>query len=161
MKAQHLIIGGLLATAVTVSVLSENLDSSTLAARKPLQQHMQLQATPSAIEDDADPVKQIEKSNPAIVNKRVEPEKCVFKTSFEGVGLEDGFYYKIPGKVMASIDEGLEWLENAQNKDGGWGAGSHGMQGVLDPHVESDPATTAMVAMALQRNGTTLQNGQY
>ena len=50
----------------------------------------------------------------------------------------------------------------AQNQNGGWGAGSHSRQDITDPHaVSADPATTAMVSMALLRSGTTLTEGKY
>lgn len=53
-------------------------------------------------------------------------------------------------------------MARAQHNNGGWGAGSHARQDILDPHaVNADPATTAMVAMALLRTGTTLQSGEY
>ncbi len=58
--------------------------------------------------------------------------------------------------------EGLRWMAQAQNQDGGWGAGSHYNQQVMDPHaVKSDPATTAMVAMALLRCQNTPTSGEY
>ncbi len=161
MKTHHFVIGGLLVTAVTVSVLSENIQSSPPVSRNIIPE---VQPQPAEPLISALPAKEeaILKKDPVVVSKSVEPEKCVFKTAFEGVGLEDGFYYKIPGKIVASINEGLDWLESAQNRDGGWGAGSHSRQDVRDPHaVQSDPATTAMVAMALQRNGTTLKEGKY
>src|SRR5688572_21575052 len=153
MKTQLLIIGGLLISAMTVSVLSENLNSKVIPTKKTA-------ATPTLQKAD-DPMamhtvttSKSDLDDPKIITKSAEPEKCIFKTAFEGVGLEDGFYYKIPGKVVASMDKGLDWLESAQNRDGGWGAGSHGRQDIRDPHaVKSDPATTAMVAMALQRSG--------
>ena len=161
MKTHHFVIGGLLATAVTISVLSETIQSSA----PPRQQLPVLQPTtgPAIVNSPEEPpVQPAPEKDPVIADKSVTPEKCVFKTAFEGVGIEEGFYYKIPGKVMSSIDKGLDWLESAQNRDGGWGAGSHSRQDVRDPHaVKSDPATTAMVAMALQRNGTTLKQGDY
>ena len=70
--------------------------------------------------------------------------------------------YKTPEKVQASIDRGLSWIARAQNEKGGWGAGSHSRQDITDPHaVAADPATTAMVSMALLRSGTTLTKGEY
>ncbi len=92
-----------------------------------------------------------------------EPEKgCVFNTT---MGIENSKEYakhKTPEKVVKSIDEALAWMSMAQHKDGGWGAGSHARQGVIDPHaVEPDPATTSMVGMALLRNGTTLESGTF
>jgi len=53
-------------------------------------------------------------------------------------------------------------MAEAQQKNGGWGAGSHYRQREMDPHaVDADPATTSMVGMALLRNGTTLDKGEY
>lgn len=60
------------------------------------------------------------------------------------------------------LENSLEWLANAQAADGGWGAGLHSAQNVRDPHaVSTDPATTALAAMALLRSGSTLSNGPY
>ena len=70
--------------------------------------------------------------------------------------------YKTPESVQRSIDRGLSWMVQAQNKNGGWGAGSHSRQDVFDPHaVATDPATTAMVSMALLRSGSTLTSGEF
>ncbi|HIA12761.1 MAG TPA: hypothetical protein EYN69_11935 [Flavobacteriales bacterium] len=87
---------------------------------------------------------------------------CVFNTVF---GLESSKFnssYKTPAKVETSIGVGLVWIAKAQQTNGGWGAGSHSRQDILDPHaVNADPATTAMVAMALMRSGSTVLSGQY
>lgn len=70
--------------------------------------------------------------------------------------------FKTPEKVEASIKKGLSWMDKAQAPDGGWGAGSHARQDVMDPHaVTSDPATTALVAMALLRTDNDLERGAY
>lgn len=99
---------------------------------------------------------------PANDKKPAGPAKCVFKTAFEGEGITDNMIHPIPEKVVRSMDRGLDWMEKAQQNDGGWGAGSNTRQDVRDPHaVPSDPATTAMVAMALQRSGNTLNTGAY
>lgn len=90
------------------------------------------------------------------------PRGCVFKTVFE-----DQFSFLENNEqrqkgTEASIDSGVEWLVRAQNDNGGWGAGSHYQQNVLDPKaVSTDPATTAMSAMALLRTGSTLSGGHY
>lgn len=74
----------------------------------------------------------------------------------------DHSVYKTPEKVQLSIDRALSWIVNAQNQNGAWGAGSHSRQDIVDPHaVAADPATTAMVSMALLRSGTTLTEGKY
>lgn len=87
---------------------------------------------------------------------------CVFKTVF-GEEPSDSFYiYKTPGKVTTSISDALEWMEKAQFESGGWGAGSNSRQGIMDPHaVPADPATTAMVCMALLRCDNTPTEGKY
>lgn len=95
--------------------------------------------------------------------KSVELEKgCVFNSMMGIENTEDYAKHKTPEKVVKSIDEALAWMSMAQHKDGGWGAGSHSRQGVMDPHaVQADPATTSMVGMALLRNGSTLSKGEY
>lgn len=90
------------------------------------------------------------------------PKGCVFRTVFGEESSDSSFRFKTPQRVEASLDRGLEWIIRAQNQNGGWGAGSHARQEVMDPHaVPADPATTSMVAMALLRNGTTLTKGEY
>jgi hypothetical protein len=70
--------------------------------------------------------------------------------------------FKTPEKVEAAIKKGLEWTGKAQANDGGWGAGTHYNQQVMDPHaVTSDPATTSLVAMSLLRTDNTLDKGEY
>lgn len=87
------------------------------------------------------------------------PRGCVFKTVFED---QYSFSEQRQKGTEASIDSGVEWLVTAQNANGGWGAGSHYQQNVLDPKaVNTDPATTAMSAMALLRTGSTLSGGPY
>ena len=89
------------------------------------------------------------------------PQGCVFKTIFGEEASLPGDY-PTPERVRQAIDRGLDWIMTAQQLNGGWGAGSHHRQDVLDPHaVQTDPATTAMVAMALLRTGSTLSSGQY
>jgi len=158
MKTNHLIITCLLVTSGLAFFSGRNLNgiASKTTISKPVTPAVSASIIPEKVEKK--PALQPE---PAIVKVKTEPG-CVFKTAFEGEGLDKGFYYKIPGKVMASINHGLDWISEAQQKDGGWGAGSHSRQNVLDPHaVKSDPATTAMVAMAIQRSGSNLQQGKY
>ena len=70
--------------------------------------------------------------------------------------------FQTPEIVEASIKKGLEWMEKAQSNDGGWGAGTHARQDIIDPHaVPSDPATTALVAMSLLRTDNDLEKGTY
>ena len=92
-------------------------------------------------------------------------QPCIMKTFF---GLEEPDWSKnsdgnvSSSLVEASLKKGMEWIKDAQGNDGGWGAGTHARQDILDPHsVPSDPATTALVGMALLRNGNTLQKGDY
>jgi hypothetical protein len=92
----------------------------------------------------------------------VPPKGCVFRTVMGEESSEGQSKYKTPEKVLAAVEHGLAWLKTAQNDNGGWGAGSHYRQEVMDAHaVEADPATTAMVAMAMLRSGTTLTTGKY
>ncbi len=90
------------------------------------------------------------------------PPGCVFKTVFEGEGLDPNFTVKTPAEVLTSQDKAFGWMVNAQNQDGGFAAGTHARQDVMDPHAaQSDPATTAMVSMALLRAGSTPTDGRF
>jgi hypothetical protein len=92
----------------------------------------------------------------------VPPKGCVFRTIMGEESSDSNSIYKTPEAVQKSIDKGLSWIALAQNKNGGWGAGSHNRQDITDPHaVTTDPATTSMVAMALLRSGSDLENGAY
>jgi hypothetical protein len=92
----------------------------------------------------------------------VPPKGCVFRTVMGEESSDSSFIYKTPEKVARAVDHGLDWISRAQHKNGGWGAGSHNRQNVLDPNaVETDPATTAMVSMALLRSGNSLTKGVY
>ncbi|MFZ6012812.1 MAG: hypothetical protein ACOYXT_20875 [Bacteroidota bacterium] len=92
----------------------------------------------------------------------VPPKGCVFRTVMGEESSHSFSIYATPEKVQLSLDRGLTWIARAQNDNGGWGAGSHSHQEVMDPHaVPTDPATTSMVAMALLRNGNTLTKGSY
>src|SRR5688572_25769189 len=69
---------------------------------------------------------------------------CVFRTIFEK-GNDTLFKFTTPENVRQSLTKALTWMVQAQQKSGGWGAGSHSQQGVMDPHaVNADPATTSM-----------------
>lgn len=90
------------------------------------------------------------------------PKGCVFRTVMGEESAENMAIYKTATNVTSSLDRGLNWMIQAQNNDGGWGAGSHSRQDIRDPHaVKSDPATTAMVAMALLRTGASTNSGIY
>ncbi len=87
---------------------------------------------------------------------------CTFKTIFGEESSEGFATFKTTTSIDEAVNSGLIWLINAQQNDGGWGAGSHSMQHIRDPHaVSTDPATTAMVGMALLRTGSTLNEGAY
>lgn len=95
-------------------------------------------------------------------NQDQKPQSCVFKSVLGEDSLDFDFIYPIPEKVQASISEALSWISKAQLKDGGWGAGSHSQQQEMNPqNVLSDPATTAMVLMALLRNNHTPTSYEY
>jgi hypothetical protein len=90
------------------------------------------------------------------------PKGCVFRTVFGEESSDSSFRFKTPQRVEASLNRGLDWIVRAQNQYGGWGAGSHARQEVMDPRaVPADPATTSMVAMALLRSGNTLTKGEH
>ncbi len=92
----------------------------------------------------------------------IPPKGCVFRTVMGEESSDSSFIYKTPERVVRAVDRGLDWIAKAQNDNGGWGAGSHSRQDVIDPHaVEADPATTSMVAMALLRSGSTLTKGEF
>jgi hypothetical protein len=90
------------------------------------------------------------------------PPACVFRTVMGEQSTDRFAMYMTDDNVENAVDKGLSWIATAQNKNGGWGAGSHSHQNVMDPHaVATDPATTAMVAMALLRSGNSLTHGEY
>jgi hypothetical protein len=92
----------------------------------------------------------------------VPPKGCVFRTVMGEESSENYAVYKTPELVQRAVNTGLSWILEAQHEDGGWGAGTHARQDILDPHaVHTDPATTAMVAMALVRSGVALTSGPY
>ena len=87
---------------------------------------------------------------------------CVFRTVMNEDPVENKLVINNPSTLSNSIDAGLEWLKNAQQLNGGWGAGLHSQQKNQNPHaVNTDAATTAMVAMALMRSGSSLDDGPY
>lgn len=99
----------------------------------------------------------------AETKRTLEPiEGCVFMTTM-GTQSSEGFeVYKNDENMKLSVRDGLTWLAEAQLLNGGYGAGNHNAQDIRNPHeVAADPATTAMVAMALLRSGTTLAHGPY
>ena len=96
--------------------------------------------------------------------KRVlEPiDGCVYMTLMGEQSSKDFDVFMTSENVSLAVRDGLAWLSDAQLPSGGYGAGSHNAQHVMDPHaVPADPATTAMVAQAFLRSGTTLKSGKY
>ena len=98
-------------------------------------------------------------------NNPVANHVCVMKTIL-GIDTTLGgrwiSTFKTPEKVESSIKKGLDWINKAQANDGGWGAGTHTRQDIMDPHaVSSDPATTSLVAMSLLRTDNTLGKGNF
>ena len=93
----------------------------------------------------------------------LEPETgCVFMTAMGEQSSENYNIFKNSENLQMSVRDGLAWLADAQLPNGGYGAGSHSAQHVRDPHaVKADPATTAMVAQAFLRSGTTLKSGHF
>jgi len=88
--------------------------------------------------------------------------RCVFMTVYEGEGLDSSFILATPAKVLRAEQRALDWLVGAQAQDGGYGAGAHTRQDLRDPHaVATDPATTAMVGMAILRMGSTPSTGPH
>jgi prenyltransferase beta subunit len=100
---------------------------------------------------------------------------CVFNTIMGAVDIDSiidvriaenklppDFYKEIPAEASKSIDLGLDFLMQAQQHNGGWGAGLHSMQNITDPHaVKTDPATTSVVALAIVHAGSSLDEGAY
>lgn len=87
---------------------------------------------------------------------------CVYRTIMGEESSAGEAIYKTPESVKSSLKRGLTWIVQAQQNNGGWGAGLHSRQDVVNPHaVRTDPATTAMVLMALLRNGHTFSQGEY
>ncbi|AWX43501.1 hypothetical protein HME9304_00489 [Flagellimonas maritima] len=93
--------------------------------------------------------------------RTLQPEKgCVFMTVMGEQSSKDFGRYKSDKNIQLAVQDGLQWLSKAQLPNGGYGAGSHSAQQIRDPHaVAADPATTAMVGMAMLRSGTTLEKG--
>lgn len=104
----------------------------------------------------------VESSGPLACHPPEQVEGCVFKTIYEGEGVDPELTLATPAKVLQAEKRGLDWLVKAQAQDGGFGAGSHARQDIRDPHaVATDPATTAMVGMAILRLGSTPTTGTY
>lgn len=107
-----------------------------------------------------------------------EPPSCVFKSLMGEESNDSAFIFHTPAAALKSIGEGLAFLTKVQSADGGWSAqmgefgGKYGRMNqskrydndkgtdVLEA-APSDPASTAMVCMALMRCQNTLQKGPY
>src|SRR6187401_2624537 len=63
------------------------------------------------------------------------PKGCVFRTVMGEESSDSMFIFKTPERVNASIDRALTWIVRAQSNNGGWGAGSHARQDIMDPHA--------------------------
>lgn len=64
--------------------------------------------------------------------------------------------------VSSALKSGVLWMAKAQQPNGGWGCGSHHAQHERDPQaVPADPATTAMVGMAILRNRNQFSPEEY
>ncbi|MCX6275295.1 MAG: hypothetical protein NTV09_08810 [Bacteroidetes bacterium] len=142
---------GIVAVVITLSYI-------TLSAFNGAEKQNEIAvSTPTTEEATINEMPPAEKINPP-----EEPKGCVFRTVFGEENSDSMFIYKTPAKVSFSMDEALEWMAKAQLNNGGFGAGTHAHQDVLNPHeVQADPATTAMVAMAILRSGSTLNKGMY
>ena len=104
------------------------------------------------------------KTTDATISCKIQTVKkaCVFKT-FMGLEAFDTSVVHFDSRLIeTSLTRGLDWLMRAQQPNGGWGAGSHSGQHIKDPHaVPADPASTALVAMALLRTSEQPFEGKY
>ncbi len=66
------------------------------------------------------------------------------------------------GPLPVYLVKAIDWLVEAQQPSGGFGAGSHSAQNIRDPRaVSADPGTTAFTTMALLRAGHTPLHGRH
>ena len=106
----------------------------------------------------------VEKKDAVCCNNPDQNHVCVMKTIL-GIDTSEESQkistFKTTETVEIAVKNGLSWMGKAQNIDGGWGSGSHYRQDIRDPHaVQSDPATTSLVAMAMLRTENTLEKGE-
>ena len=74
-------------------------------------------------------------------------QPCVFLSLMGEQSVEGFANSKSLIGVNKAIETGESFLAKSQNKNGGWGAGSHAKQDEMNPlAVSTDPATTAMAA---------------
>src|SRR5690349_20258684 len=69
-------------------------------------------------------------SNPGIIiskpkDVKSQPKGCVFRTVFGEDSSKNMYVYSTPKNVTKAIDHALGWMVEAQQQNGGWGAGSH------------------------------------
>ncbi len=82
---------------------------------------------------------------------------CVFM-SLMGEQETEGFAkFKANKEIIPILENGKNWLIQSQSKDGGWSCSTT----YQNTNPSSDPATTAMVAMAMHRCGYSFQSGEY
>lgn len=95
-------------------------------------------------------------------NSLPKAKSCVFKSIFNEESNEGYHIFETSEQVDKSLERGLKWMINAQQNNGGWGAGLSSKQHIMDPKaVNTDPATSSMVGLALLRCGNTLNKGEY
>ncbi|GGD18256.1 hypothetical protein [Flavobacterium orientale] len=114
--------------------------------------------------NDSAPTKELLPKKEIAQREIVEDEEkpCVFMSLMGEQPIEGSSTVKTNSKFIETISKGELWLIEAQNSDGGWGAGSRNKQSERNPHaVSSDPATTAMSAMALYRCGHSMEKGEH
>ncbi len=103
-----------------------------------------------------------EKSTNKAIVCSVGEKACIFKTFLGLESFDTSTVIHNRALVESSLMKGMSWIAEAQLENGGWGAGNHNRQNIKDPHsVPADPATTALVSMALLRNGNTFTKGNY
>ena len=116
------------------------------------------------LENNSESTKEILPKKEIAQNQIIKDEEqpCVFMSLMGEQSIEGSSTVKTNAKFIETISKGEEWLIQAQNADGGWGAGSRNNQSERNPHaVSSDPATTAMSAMALYRCGHSMEKGEH
>lgn len=86
-----------------------------------------------------------------------EENSCVFMSVMGEQDTEGYAQFKVSKEIEPILENGKNWLLNAQAKDGGWSCNTT----FQNTNPSSDPATTAMVAMAMHRCGYSFQSGEY
>ncbi len=86
---------------------------------------------------------------------------CVFQTVFGEQPIDTSLIYPPSQEVLHSLDNALKWLASMQLADGGWSSASGASPSQNSSRIKSDPATTAVAAMAFLRHGSTPDSGPY